>query len=256
MSTHTVPYSKDRINICIEKWRSGEATFLEERELSRAIDFRVRYILNKVRVPDGYELDDLVSVGTIAAFECAERWVPEQGDFMSFSFARIRGAIHDYLRKMDSVSRPLRVMIGKVNEASRRVSQKLGREPTVNDICKELDVPREDVLAAIMASRTRESISIHNPVEHNSLGDAEVIDFLIDKDDQFNSLDLSSDLQTGLNRLPERSRMILFDFYMRDMSQRDIANRHGLTEARISQIRQTSLESLKGFLGELMDTDS
>lgn len=249
------PYENSRVNELIEKWRSGLATFQEGRELSAALDFRVKYILGKIKVPASYDETDFISVGLTAALECAERWEPDQGDFMTFSFARIRGAMYDYLRKQDSVSRPSRAIIGEVHTATRKIEQVMGRDARVSDISDTTGISVDDIRKAMRAQLSRETVSLFITVSEDD-DNTDLIE-IIEDEETSNEMDmLSADLEFALNTLSDRSRMILFDFYMRDMSQRDIAARHGLTEARISQIRQSSLAKMRKYLTDIMPKDS
>lgn len=238
----------ENVNGLVLKWRSGESTPKEQRELSNIIEDRVRFILSKVRIPNTYftEREELVSIGILAAFDRMLHWSEDKGDFLTFSYFRIQGSVIDHFRRVDPMPRPARVVIGKTRKASNRLEQKLGRPPTSTEISEVTGVPVEDIESAVLMSNSRQQISIYMP-DTGSEDDSDMLSVIAGDEDYEPTL-AGVEVEAAFQTLPERSREIMTDFYIRDISQPDIAKRQGLTIARISQIRMRCIEDLRGEL--------
>ena len=76
-------------------------------ELVQTYQFLVQKIAYQIitRLPWGVEVDDLISEGWVGFFDAVKKYEPTKGPFPSYASLRIRGAILDYLRSLDSVPR-------------------------------------------------------------------------------------------------------------------------------------------------------
>ncbi|MCH2598705.1 MAG: sigma-70 family RNA polymerase sigma factor, partial [Pirellulales bacterium] len=93
----------------------------------------VRYHAERVwsRLPEGVELDDLISAGTFGLMDAIEAYDLYRGvKFETYCVPRIRGAMLDELRSMDWVPRLVRSKATKLTAATKRMTDKLGRAPT------------------------------------------------------------------------------------------------------------------------------
>lgn len=106
------------------------------------------------------ELDDLIQEGALGLLAAARRFDADRGlDFSTFAYPRIRGAIEDYLRRLDPLSQRQRSEVRDVAEARRRRGQELGREPSADEIAVGLggDTSRVD-RAARLADLVRHAL--------------------------------------------------------------------------------------------------
>src|SRR5919202_2394044 len=102
--------------------------FLVERYLPL-----VKYNAERIwsRLPDGVDLDDLISAGVFGLMDAIEAFDLERGvKFETYCVPRIRGAMLDELRTMDWVPRLVRSKASKMEEASKELETALGRKPT------------------------------------------------------------------------------------------------------------------------------
>src|SRR4051812_14191438 len=91
------------------------------------------------RLPAHVEIDDLISSGVIGLMEAAERFDPERVDrFEAFAEFRIRGAMLDYLRSGDTLSRDMRRLSDELRAATPRLGAQPGRTPDHEEIAKRL----------------------------------------------------------------------------------------------------------------------
>src|SRR6186713_2881235 len=94
------------------------------------------------RLPDGVELDDLVSAGVFGLMDAINAFDMSRGvKFETYCVPRIRGAMLDELRTMDWVPRLVRSKASKLNEATKTMEAKMGRHPTEGELASQMDIP-------------------------------------------------------------------------------------------------------------------
>src|SRR6187551_3854421 len=94
------------------------------------------------RLPDGVELDDLISAGVFGLMDAINAFDMSRGvKFETYCVPRIRGAMLDELRTMDWVPRLVRSKASKLGEATKQLEAKLGRHPTEIELSTHMDLP-------------------------------------------------------------------------------------------------------------------
>ncbi len=94
------------------------------------------------RLPEGVELDDLVSAGVFGLMDAIDAFDLSRGvKFETYCVPRIRGAMLDELRTMDWVPRLVRSKASKLNEAMKTLEARLGRAPTEAEMAEYLQIP-------------------------------------------------------------------------------------------------------------------
>ena len=120
----------------------------------------------------GENPDDLFQVGCIGLIKALDNFDLSHGvKFSTYAVPMIIGEVRRYLRDNNSirVSRSLRDIAYKALQAKEQLSSELSREPSISEIAKEIDVPREDVVLAM--DSIQEPVSLFEPVFHDD-GDA------------------------------------------------------------------------------------
>src|SRR6188472_3598409 len=98
------------------------------------------------RLPEGVELDDLISAGIFGLMDAIDAFDMTRGvKFETYCVPRIRGAMLDELRTMDWVPRLVRSKASKLNEANKALETKLGRQPTAVELSQHLEMPVPEV---------------------------------------------------------------------------------------------------------------
>ncbi|HTN75598.1 MAG TPA: sigma-70 family RNA polymerase sigma factor, partial [Pirellulaceae bacterium] len=93
------------------------------------------------RLPEGVELDDLISAGVFGLMDAIDAFDMSRGvKFETYCVPRIRGAMLDELRTMDWVPRLVRSKASKLNEATKQLEAKLGRHPTEPELCAHMGI--------------------------------------------------------------------------------------------------------------------
>ncbi len=160
----------------------------------------------------------------------------------------IIGEIRRHLRDNNSVrvSRSIRDTAYKALQVRIKLSEKLMREPTNEEIAKELEICVEDVNQALDA--IQDPMSLYEPVYHDD-GDAIlVMDQVKDSrntDEQW--LDTIS-IKDGMSRLHDRERRIIQLRFFDGKTQVEVADSIGISQAQVSRLEKSALEHMKKYI--------
>ena len=132
------------------------------------------------RLPDGVELDDLISAGVFGLMDAIDAFDLERGvKFETYCVPRIRGAMLDELRTMDWVPRLVRSKASKINNATRKLETKFGRAPTVIELSMELELTVKETEKMMSDANAVGLISLNKKwYETDSYKDVREIDIL------------------------------------------------------------------------------
>ena len=193
----------------------------------------------------GENLDDLFQVGCIGLIKAIDNFETSHDvRFSTYAVPMIIGEVRRYLRDNNPirVSRSLRDTAYHAMQIKERISNEKGYEPTVEEIAKEMDLKKEDVVIALEA--VVDPVSFYEPVYSNG-GDTI---FLMD---QIGSNESDSDwvneivLKESIKNLPEREKKILSMRFMRGMTQTEVANEIGISQAQVSRLEKNAIDSIK-----------
>ena len=145
----------------------------------------VKYNAERIwqRLPDGVELDDLISAGVFGLMDAIDAFDMERGvKFETYCVPRIRGAMLDELRTMDWVPRLVRSKASKLANATKRLETKMGRAPTVVELAEELELSVKETEKMMSDANAVGLISLNKKwYETDSYKDVREIDILEDK---------------------------------------------------------------------------
>ena len=194
----------------------------------------------------GENLDDLFQVGCIGLIKAIDNFdTSHDVRFSTYAVPMIIGEVRRYLRDNNPirVSRSLRDTAYHAMQIKERISNEKGYEPTVEEIAKEMNMKKEDVVIALEA--VVDPVSFYEPVYSNG-GDTI---FLMD---QIGSNETDVDwvdeivLKEAIKDLPQREKKILSMRFMRGMTQTEVANEIGISQAQVSRLEKNALDSIKG----------
>ena len=135
------------------------------------------------RLPEGVELDDLVSAGVFGLMDAIDAFDLSRGvKFETYCVPRIRGAMLDELRTMDWVPRLVRSKASKLNEAMKDLEARLGRQPNENELAHEMQISVPELEKMMLDANAVNLISLNKKwYETDSYKDVREIDILEDK---------------------------------------------------------------------------
>jgi RNA polymerase sigma factor for flagellar operon FliA len=204
------------------------------------------------RLPDGVELDDLISAGVFGLMDAINAFDMSRGvKFETYCVPRIRGAMLDELRTMDWVPRLVRSKASKLNEAVKTLEAKFGRAPSETELAGQLQISTEELEKMMIEANAVGLISLDKKwYETDSYKDVREIDILEDKKGEdptrrIQKADLMRLVTKGLNR---NERLIIILYYYEELTMKEIGATLDLSESRVSQMHSSIVQRLQGQL--------
>ncbi len=205
------------------------------------------------RLPDGVELDDLISAGVFGLMDAIDAFDLSRGvKFETYCVPRIRGAMLDELRTMDWVPRLVRSKASKLNEAMKTLEAQLGRTPSGNELAQHMGISVPELEKMMLDANAVNLISLNKKwYETDSYKDVREIDILEDKKGEdptrrVQKTDLMRLVTKGLNR---NERLIIILYYYEELTMKEIGATLHLSESRVSQMHSSIVQRLQGQLG-------
>ncbi|RHP32481.1 RNA polymerase sporulation sigma factor SigF [Lachnotalea sp. AF33-28] len=194
----------------------------------------------------GHEMEDLFQIGSIGLLKAIDKFdLSYDVKFSTYAVPMITGEIKRFLRDdgMIKVSRSLKEIAYKAKTAKEMMNNRLGREPTIDELAEELGICVEELAVALESGAEVESI--YKTIYH---GDGNTIS-LIDKIEE-----TENDNEKLLNRLvlqelisalePQEKRIITMRYFL-DKTQTEIAKELGISQVQVSRLEKKILKSMR-----------
>ena len=226
----------------LKKCRQGDTEAREE-----LINGNLKLVLSVIQrfTNRGEPPDDLFQVGCIGLIKAIDNFDVDLGvRFSTYAVPMIIGEVRRYLRDNNAVrvSRSMRDTAYRAIQARDILSAELNREPTVEEIAKELDMKKENVVIALEA--IVEPVSLYEPV-YNDGGEAI---YVMDQIGDRNTADSWMDeilLRDAIRRLSDREKRILNLRFMLGKTQTEVAEEVGISQAQVSRLEKGALKKIK-----------
>jgi RNA polymerase sigma factor for flagellar operon FliA len=216
----------------------------------------VKYNAERIwsRLPEGVDLDDLISAGVFGLMDAIDAFDLERGvKFETYCVPRIRGAMLDELRTMDWVPRLVRSKASKLEDTRKRLEAELGRPPRAEELAQRMNLPLAEFEKLMNEASAVSLISLNKKwYETDSYKDVREIDILEDKKAEdptrrLQNRDLMRLVTRGLNR---NERLIIILYYYEEMTMKEIGATLDLSESRVSQMHSSIITRLQGLLSQ------
>ena len=196
----------------------------------------------KRRLPSFIELDDLLQAGFIGLLEARSNYRADmQTSFETFAGIRIKGAIIDSLRKNSWGTRETIKHAKAMGQAIARLEQQYKREPTSEEIAKEMGLSLVDYLELCTQAHLANVISLdEHERDFTIISESEENPALVHQKEQ-----MLQYIKNELQHLSEREQTVLSLYYVDEFTFKQIGEILSLTEARISQIHAQAIARLK-----------
>jgi RNA polymerase sigma factor for flagellar operon FliA len=240
------PYISQGIDGCVAQ-SDKERAILEHSDLVRYIALRLIS-----RLPDHIALEDLMSAGVLGLIDAIEKYDSSQGiPFEYYAKIRIKGAMLDEIRSMDWVPRSLRQKNSMMEKTCVTLEQKLGRDPTEEEICTELNITLDDLQKMLDELKGISFLpeNIHEVIRENreshmlASGSEELFDAAYRKE-------IQKHLAEAITGLSEKEQLVLSLYYFEELTMKEIGAALGYTESRISQIHTKAVLKLRTKLAK------
>ena len=194
----------------------------------------------------GENADDLFQVGCVGLLKAIDNFdISQNVRFSTYGVPMIIGEIRRYLRDNSAirVSRSMRDTAYRVLQAREKLQREQQREPTVEQIARELDIPREEVVFAMDA--VCDPVSLFEPIYSDS-GDAVcVMDQVRDSRNTDEDWLEQIALKEAMSRLSARERLILALRYSDGKTQMEVSSEIGISQAQVSRLEKNAIKSIK-----------
>jgi RNA polymerase sigma factor for flagellar operon FliA len=246
--------TNDDIQTVWKKFKQNQTDqALRNRLIERFLPL-VRYNAERVwaKLPEGVDLNDLISAGVFGLMDAIEAFDLERGvKFETYCVPRIRGAMLDELRTMDWVPRLVRSKASKLEAARKEVEADTGRPPTDIEIAQRMKLSSTEFDKLKTEASAVNLVSLNKKwYETDSYKDVREIDILEDIKGEdptkgIQKRDLMKLVTKGLNR---NERLIIILYYYEELTMKEIGNTLGLSESRVSQMHSSIVARLKDQL--------
>lgn len=197
----------------------------------------------------GENVDDLFQVGCIGLIKSIDNFDLSQNvRFSTYAVPMIIGEIRRYLRDNNSirVSRSLRDIAYRALQVRDKLILENNKEPTVSQIAKELNVPREEVVFALDA--IQDPVSLFEPIYHDG-GDAiYVMDQISDNKNVDDSWLENISIKEAMKKLNDREKLILTLRFFDGRTQMEVADEIGISQAQVSRLEKTALKHMRKYV--------
>lgn len=226
----------------LKKSKEGNKTAREE-----LINGNLRLVLSVIKrfQGRGENPDDLFQIGCIGLIKAIDNFdVTQNVRFSTYAVPMIIGEIRRYLRDNSAVrvSRSIKDMAYRSMQAKEKLTAELGREPTVSEIAKELDVPRADVVIALES--VVEPMSLYEPVFSDGGDTVYVLDQVGDKNSDSGWVD-EIFFKEAMKNLTEREKRILNLRFIHGKTQMEVSKEIGISQAQVSRLEKGVIDKIK-----------
>ncbi len=212
------------------------------------IEGNLRLVLSVIQRFDkrGESPDDLFQVGCIGLMKAIANFDPtKQVRFSTYGVPMIAGEVRRYLRDNSAirVSRSIRDVAYRVLQCKEAMLIRLGREPTLEEISRELELPMEDVSEALDAVCA--PVSLYDPVYADGGDPLTVMDQVRDEKNTDENWMERIALQDAFRALGDREKQILSLRFVGGKTQMEVANSLGISQAQVSRLEKSAISSMR-----------
>ncbi|KUK31111.1 MAG: RNA polymerase sigma factor [Thermoanaerobacterales bacterium 50_218] len=218
---------------------------------TKLVNGNLRLVLSVIQrfTNRGEYVDDLFQVGCIGLMKAIDNFDLNQNvKFSTYAVPMIIGEIRRYLRDNNPirVSRSLRDVAYKALQARDTLANKYAREPSVNEIAEELNVPREEIVFALDA--IQEPVSLFEPIYHEGGDPIYVMDQIADEKNQDTDWLEGIAIRDALQKLNDRERLILKLRFFEGKTQMEVAEEIGISQAQVSRLEKAALHHMRKYM--------
>lgn len=195
------------------------------------------------------EYEDLLGYGVLGLIDSIEKYdIKKNIKFETYAQIRIKGAIIDSIRKLDWIPRSLRKKSKDVQNAINQLENKLGRDPTNEEIAKFLNISVKELENILCDTSTFNVASLEDLILSNEDFSASFQQENTRPEEICENKELKEILVESLNSLNENERLVITLYYYEDLTYKEIGHVLDLSESRISQIHSKAILKIKNYL--------
>ena len=244
VNTARLPVLKSaEMRALMEKAQQGDTSAREA-----LISGNLRLVLSVVQkfAGRGESMDDLFQVGCIGLIKAIDAFDLSQNvQFSTYGVPMIAGELRRFLRDHSAlrVSRSTRDTAYRVLQAKEKLTAQNGREPSVEQLARELGIPRQEVVFAMDA--VSDPVSLYEPVFSDGGENATVMDQIGDPRNNDEHWLEQIALSDAMRRLTAREKRILALRFYDGRTQMEVAREVGISQAQVSRLEKNAIAQIK-----------
>jgi len=212
------------------------------------INGNLRLVLSVIKrfYTRGENADDLFQVGCVGLIKAMDNFDLDQNvQFSTYAVPMIIGEVKRYLRDNNTirVSRSIRDLAYKVLAEKEKFLKEQNREPTIEELAKELQLPKEDIIMSLDAIQS--PVSLQEPAGNNDLENIYIQDQIKDKKNSDENWAEKITIAEAMKKLKEKEKMIITKRFFEGRTQIEVANEIGISQAQVSRLEKNAIEHIK-----------
>lgn len=219
---------------------------LEARE--RFINGNLRLVLSVLQRFSGRSenMDDLFQVGCVGLIKSIDNFdLSLNVQFSTYAVPMIIGEIRRYLRDNNPirVSRSIRDLAYKALQAREKLTKEFNKEPTIDQIAKEVGVDREEIVFSFEA--IQDPLSLQEPVYNDGSESIYIMDQIGDTKNTDEKWTDNLAIKQAMKKLNDREKMIITKRFFDGRTQMEVADEIGISQAQVSRLEKDAITRIK-----------
>ena len=194
----------------------------------------------------GENADDLFQVGCVGLIKSIDNFdITQNVQFSTYAVPMIIGEIKRYLRDNNSirVSRSIRDLAYKVLQYKEKYLKENNKEPSIEEIAKELQVEKEEIAFSLDA--IQDPISLQEPVYNDGAESIYIMDQVKDKKNTDELWAEKMTIMQALKKLNSKERDIINRRFFEGRTQMEVAEELGISQAQVSRLEKNAIDRIK-----------
>lgn len=230
-------------NILLKKIKEGDTEAREE-----FVTGNLRLVLSVVQrfTGRGENIDDLFQVGCIGLIKSIDNFdITLNVQFSTYAVPMIIGEIRRYLRDNNPirVSRSVRDLAYKVLQLKESKIKQNQREPTIDELAKELEVEREEIVFCLDA--IQDPLSLQEPIYNDGADSLYIMDQVQDSKNTDELWASNLTISQAMTKLNDREKTILVKRFFNGRTQMEVASELGISQAQVSRLEKNAIDHIK-----------
>jgi RNA polymerase sporulation-specific sigma factor len=216
----------------------------------KLINGNLRLVLSVIQkfTGRGEDVDDLFQIGVVGLIKAINNFdLSKEVKFSTYCVPMISGELRRHLRDYNhiKVSRSMRDLAYKSIQAKELLTNTLHREPTIEEVCKEVGAEKYEVVTALES--ICEPVSLYEPIFSDNGDTLYVIDQLGDNQNANTWIDNIA-IREAVDALNTREKKILDLRFYQGKTQIEVANEIGISQAQVSRLEKSALNTIKSAM--------
>ena len=243
VNTSKLPLLSTEEKVLMRKIKQGD-----EKARQTFIQGNLRLVLSIIKrfYSKGENLDDIFQVGCVGLIKAIDNFdISQNVQFSTYAVPMIIGEIRRYLRDNNTirVSRSVRDLAYRILNMKERINREEQREPSIEEMAKELEVSKEEIIMSLDA--IQEPISLQEPTYCENADNICLIDQVSDKKNTDERWTQNIAILEAMKKLNDKEKMIINKRFFEGRTQMEVAEEIGISQAQVSRLERTAISHIR-----------